>query len=149
MITPAGSVINSPGKGGGGAVPARTTATITTSVLATNASQSGSVTLTQSFTLLQITFSCNARVELYSTSAFQVADASRAWGTLPTAYAQNGLCCDVQVSSGTMPVTWTMSPAAPGFNADSVPSGTIYYKITNVAASRAVTITLTYVETES
>jgi hypothetical protein len=135
------------GSGGSGSVPAATTAAITTASLATNASESGSVTVFKSFLLLKIQFSCKARVELYSTAAARDADASRVWGTIPTLYAQNELICDVQMSSGSG--TWIMSPSAPGFNADATRSTTIYYRITNLDTAQAVTATLTALQMES
>jgi hypothetical protein len=130
-----------------GSVTGRSTNSVTTGTLATNAIATGSVSIANAFDLLEITFSCKARVELYSTAAFQASDAARAWGTLPTAYTQNGLCCDVQVTSGSFPVTWVMSPIAPGFNADVSISTMIYYQITNLDTSQAVTITFTFVPT--
>lgn len=135
------------GSGGGGAVPSATTKTITTASLATNASESGSTTIFKSFMLLKVQYSCKARVELYSTAAARDADASRAWGTIPTLYAQNELISDTQESAGA--ATWVMSPAALGFNADSTRTTTIYYRITNLDTAQAVTVTFTVLQMES
>lgn len=122
--------------------PSRSSYAKTTATLATNASESGSFAVAKSFYLLTITFSCKARVTLYSTAAAQSADASRAWGTVPLEYTEHEVICDVQVATGSFPFTWIMSPAAVGFNADGTPSTSIYYKITNLDTSQAVTITL-------
>lgn len=127
--------------------PSASNTVVTTASLATGAAESGSVTVFKSFTLLAIAFSCKARVELYSAAAARNADASRVWGTAPTAYAQNELICDVQNSDG--PRTWVMSPAALGFNTDSPRTSTIYYRITNLDTAQAVTITLTVLQMES
>lgn len=133
--------------GGGGAVPSRSTAGITTGSLATNASESGSVSIFKGFEVLEIQFSCKARVRLYSTADARDADASRAWGTIPTLYAQNELICDVQKSDGSG--TWVMSPAALGFNVDSPVTDEIYYRITNLDTAQAVTTTFTVLQMES
>jgi len=132
---------------GGGSSPSATTATITTASLATGASESGSVAIFRSFMLLEVQYSCKARVELYATAAARTADASRAWGTIPTLYAQNELISDTQESTGA--ATWVMSPAALGFNADSPRTTTIYYRVANLDTPQAVTITLTVLQMES
>ena len=132
---------------GSSAVPSATTVAITTAVLATNASESGSATIFKSFTLLEVQYSCKSRVRLYSTAASRDADASRAWGTIPTLYAQNELISDTQESAGA--ATWIMSPTALGFNADGPRTTTIYYRITNLDTSQAVTATLAVLQMES
>lgn len=133
--------------GGGGSVPIATTKAITTASLATGASESGSIAVFKSFLLLEVQYSCKARVRLYSTASARDNDASRAWGTIPTLYAQNELISDTQMSSGAG--TWAMSPAAIGFNSDTTRTTTIYYRITNLDTTQAVTITLTVLQMES
>ena len=130
--------------------PSRSAAAKTTGTLATGASESSSFAVAKSFYLLAIQFSCASRVTLYSTAAAQSADSSRAWGTPPVEYTEHEVIADVQIYPGnTFPFTWIMSPAAVGFNGDGSPSTSIYYKITNLDSSQAVTITLTVLPLET
>lgn len=129
--------------------PSRSTAAVTTGTLATDASESGSFAVGKSFYLLEITFSCKARVTLYSTAAKQSADSARTWGNQPVEYTEHGVITDVQVVDGSFPVTRLMSPAAVGFNGDGPATTDIYYKITNKDSSQAVTITLTVLPLET
>lgn len=124
----------------------RQTIAETTSTLANNAAQTGSLTINcGTFALLQVQVDRSSRVQFYSTAAFRDAD-TRAYGVPPSPAEQNGIIADFGLGGAE---TWVCSPPVVGANADSSPSGVVYYRITNLSGSTStVTVTLTIVPLE-
>jgi hypothetical protein len=134
-----------------GGLTSRTTASHTTATLAGGATESSSFAIAKSFYAMQVQVSSAARVRLYSTAAFAATDLSRAFTTslLSPTYVgtENGCILDLNLNSSTG-LTWVMSPSVQGSNADSSPSSTIYYNITNTGIGGAITVTVTYLPFE-
>lgn len=130
---------------GMGSLPTRSTATITTAALASNATEADQVTLAKVFALLRVQVSCKARVRLYKTAAARTADASRASTTPPAAGTPHGVICDFYLDGSTgAPLAFLCSPDILGANGDSPAVSTIYASITNLDTAQAVTVTLTF-----
>lgn len=137
------------GGGGGGAQP-RTTATITTASLASDASETGHVTLAKSYRLLRVAMDRAARLELYTTDAKRDADAGRAQGTDPT--GDHGVVLDVALGGGdyTGILDLDLVPEVLGASLEDAPSTSIPYRVTNLSGSASpVAVTLTYQEIEA
>lgn len=133
----------------GGPVNARRDEVKTTASLADQVTENGVVTLGKSFLLLKIVADRNCRVRLYSTAAARTADASRPFGTDPTAGTQHGVICDLLVTSADS-LTWILSPQAPGSCMEASVTRDIPYAIQNLSgATSTVQVTFTVVETEA
>ncbi len=132
--TPAGS-------GGGGGFLARSTVVKTTGSLAFLATETGTVTIANTFLMLYISSDRAARVQLYSTAAKMTADASRGL-VRPAQGSQHGVILDLVIGSA---LTWIMSPVALGANLESSPSSAISYRIKNYSlTTHTVAVTFTY-----
>lgn len=127
---------------GGGFVPARDTATVTTTSLNNGDTWDGTVTLKPGYRLLCIETDKAARVRAYDSTAHRTADASRAVGTDPTGV--HGVIADVVTTADTL--TWWLNPAVDGYTADE--SDTVPLAVTNLGATGTVSVTLTWVRSE-
>lgn len=133
--------------GANASTPTRTTATYTTAALGAGGTETGTITLAKGYRLLRIQTSAEARVRVYSNAAARTADASRVVGVDPTAGV--GVILDYLTTSGNGVSTATdLSPVADGANTEAVPSTAIPLSVTATAAG-AITVTLTYVVTET
>lgn len=123
----------------------RTTATYTTASIANLAEDTGTITMKKGYRLLRIQVDKASRVRVYTKAAARTADAARAIGTDPT--GDHGLVLEY-VASGAVNVG--LSPTVDGFNDEAAPVNTIPIAIQNRSgATGTVTLTLTYIETES
>jgi hypothetical protein len=135
------------GPTGTAGVATRSSNSITTSTLTNNSVQSGTITLSKTFSILEVTVSTGCRIRLYSTSAALAADASRSTTTPPAAGTAHGVILDLvlappQITS--FPITWLCSPEAIGSNCEATPSSSISYSITNLSGTSAA-ISLTFI----
>lgn len=121
----------------------RTTVVYTTASLATDASETGTVTMAIGYRLLKIETSRAARVRVYTTAAARTADAARAIGTDPT--GDHGLVAEV-VTGATL--SYMLSPTVDGVSLESTPSTSISIAITNKGSTGTVAVTFTWIRTE-
>lgn len=128
--------------------PKSQTASITTPVLNPGTNFAGTILLAKGFTLQFVTVSGPSRVEIYSTSSAQSADLFRDSNT-PVGYGnEQGIIGEFNLIDA--PVVWTVTPPASGFNGDTPQSNVIYITVTNIGpSSQSITVTLTYVPTQS
>lgn len=148
------NVTNS-GSGGGGTTPTTVTAqvaSLTTPSIAPGVPYTSTIAMAKTFALLRVSVSVPARVELYSTANFQALDIGRAAfnsdGSMnpPAVGTQHGVIADMYLDTV---MTWVMSPAAEGANADFPQSALLYITITSLMGAGTVTATLLYVPQES
>jgi len=133
------------GAAGTGSVSARTTISVTTPVLAANASSILSAQAFHGFNLYSIQTSAGAWVTLYDSSAAQVADAARPITIDPV--PGSGVIAE---SITTSPATVSFTPYVGGYNNNSPPTNALVMKVVNnTNASTAITVTLTIVQTEA
>lgn len=123
-------------------------ATFTTSTLANGATANGTVAMAKTAALLHVAVSQAARLRLYINSAARTADASRSNQTPPVPGTQHGVLVDLYLDTGDK-FTWQMSPLAVLYNWDATQSSNIYYAVTNLGNTAAITVSLTYVPMES
>jgi hypothetical protein len=130
----------------------RQTNTFATASVANGVTDSGTWVIAKTGYFIILTVDFDARVRLYSTAAAATADVGRSFSTPITAGNQNELIFDIQLTStGVNPtgLTWVLSPAALGSNADGSVSTNLYYNVTNNSGStRAIHATLTYLVLE-
>ncbi len=135
--------------GAAGAFAGRSDVVKTTGSLADQASETGTVDLGKTFILVKLAVDRACRVRLYTTDSLRTADASRLFGTDPTAGSQHGVICDVLLTAVTG-LTWLMSPEALGSCNEAVVTVSIPYSIQNLSGSAStvqVTFTVTAMET--
>lgn len=128
-----------------GGLPTRQTATFTTASLATGATETGTIDMGSSTSvLLKITVSRVCRARFYATSAARTADASRLAGTDPPPGA--GVLAEfIFTFSGTI----DCGPPPVLYNGDSPSADTIYYSITNTGSTGTVQVDLLHVDAET
>lgn len=138
-------VVASGGSEGAVTLPGRSTATITTASLAVDASESGTVTLTNGYRLLKIITNRPARVRLYTLAAKRDADAARAIGTDPT--GDHGLVMETVTTASLLSIEAT--PAIDGYDGKTTPDGVIPYHVTNKdSGAGIVTCSFAWLRTE-
>ena len=133
--------------GGGGSMASRSTASVTTTSIANNASTNVSITAGfKTYALLKITTDHPAWVRVYTDGASRTADSSRSQGTDPT--AGSGVIAEAITSAS--PQTVLVSPGTIGFSNETSPSTNIELAVTNLSgATRTITVTLTIVQLEA
>jgi len=105
--------------------------------------------IAKAFSVLKVTVSSSARIELYKTAAAQNADLSRPVTQPVYLGTQNGIICDLNLVNSNE-LMWICSPDFPGSNGDSPQSTSIYTTITNTGvASAVIIVSIVYVQTES
>ena len=135
------------GGSGGGTLASRDTKSATTASLNASASGDLSITAFKAYNLLKIAINHPAWVRLYTDSTSRSNDASRAEGTDPT--PGSGVIAEVLTTTAGAS-TFSMSPGVIGWNNDGTPSTTVYARVTNKDSSaRAITVTLTLIQTEA
>jgi hypothetical protein len=142
------------GSGGGGSSgggsskqPTAQSASITSGPLNPGQTFVSTMQVAKSFTLLGITTSGPARVQLYGTQQAQSSDAYRGLDVPPPAGTLQGLICDVALD--TAPYNWEFQDRV-GANSNTPQTSAIYVTLTNIgSASETVTLTLVYVPLES
>jgi hypothetical protein len=133
------SVANIFKPGNAASYPTITTVSKTTASLAVNANETGTITMTQGYRLLNIATDKPARIRLYTTTTGRDADISRSYATIPN--DSNGLIRDAITATGLLSFDdnidgWVLS----GSN--------IPITITNLNGSAGtVTVVLTYIRT--
>lgn len=122
----------------------RQNAIITTSSIANNATENGSLTLAPGWRLYKVTFNVGARLRLYASIAQRLADAGRAVGTDPDITTDHGLFFDFVAGDGILSAV--LSPLVDGY----CPSGvSVPYAVTNLSGGTAsIEVTTTWVRTE-
>ena len=107
-----------------------------------------SIQMSTVFALYKVVVGSPARVELYSTDAFQNADLGRASTTPVTLGSENGIIADFSLALPSESI-WICSPAPLGFNGDDPISSVIYITVTNLNTSTApITVNLFYLPLE-
>lgn len=162
LLSPVTQTISSGGGGGnaivttaviqGGSNPPPTPvvqkqAVITTTVLGPGQQFITTLTnISRSFQLLNVTSSVAARIEIYGTSASQLADVSRPLDTAPPAGTAQGIVTDVALDL--IPFAWDYQNRI-GANGDIPQQPQAYVTITNISgAAVPVTVTIQYVPIE-
>ena len=116
---------------------------MTTSSLATNATEDITSVLKPGYRLLKVETDVAARVRVYDSTAHRTADASRAIGTDPTGV--HGVILDLVTTVSDL--SWWLSPVVDGYTADSTDS--VPLTITNLSGGTdTVTIIFTWVRSE-
>jgi len=124
-------------------------ASITTQVLSQGQQATGAVTMAKAAVIIRLSVSASARVELYSTSAAQAADAGRTITQPVPIGVSTGIIADWYLFQQSE-FSWLCTPAVVGFNGDSPQLPTIYYAVTNpLAVSTPITVTFSFFEMES
>ena len=132
------------GSGGGGGGYTRTSSTINTSTITAGANLTTTVTLAAGYRLLNISSNKRARIRMYTTTAKQTADLSRAITTAPT--GDHGLAFEF-VATPTL-LSSDIVPAVDGYGRNA-PYDIIPVTITNTdTTNQAISITLTWIRTE-
>lgn len=132
-------------------LPSAQTASVTTPPIAPGTPYTTSIPMAKTFALIQVSVSVPARVELYSTANFQNLDLGRPallGGSInpPVAGTQHGVIADLYLDTV---LTWIMSPAALGSNADFPQSILLYITITSIGSTNPVTATLVFCPEET
>lgn len=126
----------------------RTTATISQSITA-GAVYQGTVSMAYSFMILQVAVDVPCRIELYSTQAAANADLARPPGQPLYSTEQSECICDILLNAATG-LTWILAPAAMGFDGQAMPTGNIFFNLTNNSGvTQTVTVTLTFLPLET
>lgn len=137
--------------GAGGAGASRSSVTLTTASLATNAVETGMVALGKGFDLLRIAVSCKCRVILYATAASRAADSRPPDGSgfipPPTPGTDHGVIADFYLNDAAK-LDWLCSPQVSGSNGDVSPTANIYYSVENLSTAQPVGIIFTRRVTE-
>lgn len=127
------------------------TASLANGAIQTDASGGAQVlAMTKLCTLFRVVASCKCRITLYATAAARTADQTgpRPNTVPPTPGTQHGVLVDLYLDTADK-LTWMMSPPAIVYNNNSPQVTTIYYAVTNLDTTQAVTVTLSYVPEES
>jgi hypothetical protein len=131
--------------GGGSSLQQRGTLTVSTGVIANNASSAVAVIGFKTYALLKIQTTAAAWVTIYTSTDSRTADSGRLETTDPT--PGSGVVAEIITTSA---ATQSMTPVPIGFNDDSTPSENIYLKIVNKSGSAsAITVTLTVLQLEA
>src|SRR5579864_775683 len=134
-------------KGNAGTAGVRATVTKTTASLANNATETGTVTVAKTFTMMKAVATVQSRIRLYSTVAARDADISRSIGVIVP--PDSGLLLELVLNSGSI-LSYPLSPMIVGANLETSPSAAIAYSITNISGSTStVGVTFTYLALES
>ena len=129
--------------GADGGFVARTTAEVTTSSLANNATEDITVTLKSGYRLLKVETDVAARVRVYDSIDHRTADATRAIGTDPSGV--HGVILDLVTTASTL--AWWLSPVVDGYTENA--GDTVPLAITNLSGSTdTVTVIFTWVRSE-
>jgi uncharacterized protein (DUF697 family) len=123
----------------------RTISSVTTSVLADNATGNNSMTGFKGYSLYKITVTAACWVRIYTDVAARTADASR---VLPSpAPAYGGVITEITTAGAE---TKLLSPAVFGFSNEAPPTTLIPIALTNVSGgSTAITVTITLLQIET
>jgi hypothetical protein len=122
----------------------RTSVTATTAFIANNTLFNLDLTGFRSYALIKIQVNKASRVRVYANNVSRTFDASRAINVAPA--AGSGLIAEI-VTSGA--ATTMISPAALGYNNETVPTTTIPIAVTNLSGiSTTITVTLTILQLE-
>lgn len=132
--------------GGSNTVVAQQT-TIDTPLLVTGQQFFGTIAMAQCFAVLNCTVTQVARVQLYSTNAFQIADAGRGQ-TPPAGTTQHGVIMDLYLNTPDK-LAWVMSPIAEGANQDDPQVDYAYLTVTNLGPAGVISVTITFVPEET
>ena len=123
-------------------------ASVPSPVLNPNDNYFATVTLSRTFSLINVSANAATRVRLYATKAAQTADALRTSATALNFETTQGVIADVTLD--TAPYTWLMSPIPDGSNGDFPRTANIYVTLTNIAASsNKIIASLLYLPLES
>lgn len=118
---------------------------IVTPVISPNQVYQGTVQISKSFLLNQLSTSQASRVELYSTKAAQVLDLARPATTAPANTAQ-GLLSDMYIDTAPYKMEYTNVTA---MNNDPTQTPTIYVSVTNISqAAAAIAVVFKYIALE-
>ncbi len=143
--TATSSVASPSSSGGSSTPPTVSSASVTTTVLAPSGIWKGTIQMAKGFQVQSVTANSFARVELYGSKQAQTLDQSRPVSQAPMNTTQ-GIIMDVVLLSS---LSWKVLDCT-GANMDNPQTGTIYVTVTNVStASKAFTVTITYVQLES
>ena len=143
-LTDADGLLNS-GGGSGGVSLTRSTASVTTQLLAAEQVELINITnAAKSYAIMSIETTGAAWVRLYSTDAARTADSSRLENQDPD--PGSGVLAEIiTTSAGTVAFT----PATIGFNNENTPVNTIYMSVTNRGTTAAsITVDLTFLPLE-
>ncbi len=121
-------------------------ASYVTNLLANGQQEFGTITLSKMFAVLNCSVTSPARVQLYSTSAAQLADSGRGQ-VPPTGTTQHGVIMDLYLDTADK-FFWVMSPIADGANQDDPQSDFAYITVTNLSAAAVITVAITFVPEE-
>ena len=126
-------------------LPSSQNASVTTPVLAPGQTWTGTLQMSKSFILIQVTGSSFCRIELYGTKIAQTLDLSRPVTQGPS-NTTSGIILDVALLTAK---TWQVLDCV-GSNDDSTRSATIYVTITNLSTGAgALTASLLFVPEET
>jgi len=130
-------------QGDPGGFVSRTTSNVTTSSLATNATEDITITLKPGYRLLKVETDVPARIRVYDSTDSRTADASRTIGTDPQ--GDHGVILDFVTTDADLSL-W-LSPVVDGYTSDA--SDNVPLAITNLSSSTdTVTITFIWVRSE-
>lgn len=117
----------------------RSTVTLITAALGSNATENGHVALGKAYTLYQISASSDARIRLYRTDGDRDADAARPAGTDPALYAEHGIILDLLVTGSFC--DWRLAPMVLGAGGSGSAVSFSSYAVQNLApGSTAVSV---------
>jgi hypothetical protein len=123
----------------------RTTTSVTTSVLADDATSNNSLTGFKGYAIYKITVSAACWVRIYTDVASRTADASRVLPAPPPSYG--GVITEITTSGAE---TKLLSPAPFGFSNESPATTLIPIAVTNLSGgSTAITVTITLLQVET
>ncbi len=144
-ITAVSATASTSSSGGSTTSPTISNASVSTTVLAPSGIWTGTVQMSKGFQIQSVNANSFARVELYGSKQAQTLDQSRPVSQAPMNTTQ-GLIMDVVLLSS---LSWKVLDCV-GYNMDNPAANTIYVSVTNVStASKAFTVTITYVQLES
>lgn len=121
----------------------RTTITVTTPSLSTNANSRLDITGYKSYALQKVFVDGPAWIRLYTSNEARINDYGRLRGSDPT----NGSGIISEVITTQQANVW-ITPATIGFNADEPTSNTMYLSITNLGSTACTTVKLTVLPLE-
>jgi hypothetical protein len=129
----------------GSPLPAREDVTFTTGTLAANASETGVVTVAKGFRILRLETSQAAWVRFYTTVAKRTADAGRLIDEDPE--GDHGVTFEAITDPDLL--GFDCSPVPQSYSMESPPTDAIPYRVTNLDAAGAITLTLTIQKQET
>jgi hypothetical protein len=131
--------------GGSGALPSRTTVTVSTGNLSAGASANINVAGYKGYALYAISTTANAWVTVYSSNSSLSSDYSRSITTDPS--PGSGVIAEMISTTGS--ATQYFTPAVVGFNTESPVTTNIPIKVYNNGGTGTISVTLTLLQTES